>query len=166
MDARLALHLDKQDIIDSILRYASGIDMRDWELYRSAFTDEVEVDFTSWGGGEVRRLSGDAWVAGVRSTLAGFDGTQHTLTNFVVEVRGDEATAVVYMSAQHYLPNDKGDSTLTIGGYYTHELVRCPSDWKIRRAKLTVTWTTGNRHIFELARARTAAGNEFPKRDR
>ena len=164
MDDRLQRHLDKHDIIDSILRYATGIDMRDWALYRQVFTDEVVIDFTSWGGGQVNTMRADHWVAGVRSTLSGFDGTQHTLTNFVIDLRGDEATAVVHMSAQHFLPNDRGDSTLTIGGFYTHELVRFPDDWKIRKAKLTVTWTTGNRHIFELARARAAAGEERPKR--
>jgi SnoaL-like domain len=163
-EARLQRMLDEHEITRAILRYASGIDMRDWALYRSAFTDELEVDFTSWGGGSPQTLTADQWVAGVRSTLAGFDGTQHTLTNFVIDLRGDEATAVVYMSAQHYLPNDKGDSTLTIGGYYTHEMVRTATDWKIRKARLTVTWTTGNRHIFELARQRVADGREGAKR--
>jgi 3-phenylpropionate/cinnamic acid dioxygenase small subunit len=164
MDARLAAHLDRQDIIDSILRYASGIDMRNWALYRQCFTDEVEVDFTSWSGGTPRKLSADDWVAGVRSTLSGFDATQHTLTNFVIDLRGDEATAVVYMSAQHYLPNSMGDSTLLIGGYYTHELIRAATDWKIRKARLTVTWTVGNRHVFELARQRVAEGREGAQR--
>jgi hypothetical protein len=161
---RLRDLLDKQDITEAILRYATGIDMRDWELYRQAFTDEVEVDFSSWSGGGLQRMSADQWVAGVRSTLAGFAGTQHTLTNFVITLRGDEATAVVYMSAQHYLPNDKGDSTLLIGGYYTHELVRTATDWKIRMARLTVTWTTGNRHVFDLARQRMKDGLEGAKR--
>lgn len=164
MDARLAAHLDKQDIIDSILRYATGIDMRNWALYRQCFTDELEVDFTSWSGGTPRTLSADDWVAGVRSTLAGFEGTQHTLTNFVIDLRGDEATAVVYMSAQHNLPNNQGDNTLLIGGYYTHDLVRTPVDWKIRKARLTVTWTEGNRHIFELARQRVAEGKDGAQR--
>jgi hypothetical protein len=159
-DSRLHRLLDRQDVIDSILRYASGIDMRNWALYRECFTDELEVDFTSWGGGTPLTVSADQWVANVRSTLSGFEGTQHTLTNFVVDVDGDNAHAVVYMSAQHFLPNDKGDSTLLIGGYYTHDLVRTPTDWKIRKARLTVTWTVGNRHIFELARERVAEGKE------
>ena len=163
-DSRIQDLLDRQDVIDSILRYASGIDMRNWSLYRECFTDELEVDFTSWGGGTPLKLGADQWVANVRSTLSGFEGTQHTLTNFVVDVDGDDAHAVVYMSAQHFLPNDKGDSSLLIGGYYTHDLVRTPTDWKIRKARLTVTWTVGNRHIFELARQRVADGKEGAQR--
>ena len=163
-EARLQKMLDKQEIQESILRYASGVDMRDWELYRQCFSDEVEVDFTSWSGGEPSKMPADQWVAAVRSTLSGFESTQHTLTNFVIDLRGDEATAVLHMSAQHYLPNAGGDSTLLLGGYYTHELVRAATDWKIRKARLTVTWTTGNRHIFALARQRVVDGLAGAKR--
>ena len=165
MDERLQRHLDEQDVIRSIQRYASGVDMRDWALYRSAFTDELEVDFSSWSGGAPMTLPADQWVQNVRSVLSGFEATQHTLTNFVVDVSGETAHAVVYMQAQHFLPNTKGDSTLTLGGYYTHELVlAAPGDWKIRKARLTVTWTVGNRHIFDLARERFANGFEGPQR--
>ena len=165
MDDRRERLLDEQDVIRSILRYASGIDMRDWDLYRRVFADELEIDFTSWSGGQPTKMAADQWVQAVRGTLSGFEGTQHTLTNFVVGIDGDAARAVVYMQAQHYLPNGRGDSTLTIGGYYTHDLVRAETDWKIRKARLTVTWTTGNRHIFELARERFANGLEGAKRE-
>ena len=163
-DARLQNALDERDVIRAILRYPTGVDMRDWSLYRQAFTDEVEVDFSSWNGGGPSKMTADQWVAGVRSTLAGFEATQHTLTNFVVDVDGDSARTVVYMQAQHYLPNTKGDATLTLGGYYNHEMVRTATDWKIRKVRLTVTWTTGNRSIFELARQRVADGLEGPTR--
>ncbi len=163
-DPRLQRMLDKQEIQESILRYASGVDMRDWELYRQCFTDPVEVDFSSWNGGEPSIIPAEQWVAAVKSTLSGFEATEHTLTNFVIDVRGDEATAVLHVSAQHYLPNNQGDSTLLLGGYYTHELVRAATDWKIRKARLTVTWTTGNRHIFALARKRVEDGLAGPKR--
>ena len=148
--------LDRQAISDVVIRYATGIDMRDWEAYRSCFTDQLEVDFTSFSGGEPRTLTGDEWVAGVRAGLSGFAATQHISTNHVITLDGDEATCVSYMQAQHYLPNEKGDNALTLGGYYTNTLVRTGDGWRIRRCRLTVTWTTGNRHIFELARERYA----------
>ncbi len=163
-DDALRMLLDRQAISDTVLRYATGIDMREWEAYRSCFTDEVEIDFTSWSGGEPQTMRADDWTAGVRAGLSGFQATQHISTNHVITFAesGDEATCVSYMQAQHYLPNDQGDNTLTLGGYYTNTLVRGVADdgsddWRIRRCQLTVTWTTGNRHIFELARARFAA---------
>ena len=149
--------LDRQAISDTVIRYATGIDMRDWEAYRSCFTDEVEIDFTSWGGGEPSTMRGDDWTAGVRAGLSGFSATQHISTNHVITIDGDEATCVSYMQAQHYLPNAEGDNTLTLGGYYTNTLVRADDGWRIRRCQLTVTWTTGNKHIFVLARERFLA---------
>lgn len=156
-DDALRTLLDRQAISDTVIRYATGIDLRDWEAYRSCFTDEVEIDFTSFGGGEPGVMQADDWVAGVRAGLSGFAATQHISANHVIEIAGDEATCVSYMQAQHFLPNDRGDATLTLGGYYTNALVRTPDGWRIRRCRLTVTWTTGNRHVFELARERYAA---------
>lgn len=149
--------IDRQAISDTVLRYATGIDMRDWEAYRSCFTDEVEIDFSSWSGGEPQVMRADDWTAAVCAGLSGFQATQHISSNHVIDVDGDEATCVSYMQAQHYLPNDEGDNTLTLGGYYTNTLVRIASGWRIRRCQLTVTWTTGNKHIFVLARERFAA---------
>ncbi len=156
-DDALRTILDRQAISATVIRYATGIDRRDWDAYRSCFTDEVEIDFTSFGGGEPQTMRAGDWVAGVRAGLSGFQATQHISTNHVITVEGDEATCVSYMQAQHYLPNDKGDNSLTLGGYYTNRLVRAPDGWRIRRCQLTITWTAGNRHIFELARERFAA---------
>ena len=156
-DDALQMLLDRQAISDTVIRYATGIDMRDWDAYRSCFTDEVDIDFTSFGGGEPQTMRADQWVAGVRAGLSGFEATQHVSTNHVITLEGDDATCVSYMQAQHYLPNDKGDSALTLGGYYTNALIRTASGWRIRRCHLTVTWTTGNRHVFELAREHYAA---------
>ena len=156
-DEALHMLLDRQAISDTVIRYATGIDMRDWEAYRSCFTDEVDTDFTSFGGGEPQTMQADQWVAGVRAGLSGFEATQHISTNHVITLDGDSAICVSYMQAQHYLPNDEGDSSLTLGGYYTNSLVRTKDGWRIRRCHLKVTWTTGNRQIFELARARYAA---------
>jgi hypothetical protein len=45
----------RQDIADVLVRYASGIDGRDWELFRSCFADRCEVDYGdigSWHGAD------------------------------------------------------------------------------------------------------------------
>src|SRR5712692_8329180 len=153
-DAKLQLLLDRAEISDVQLRYATGLDSRDWALFRSCFTDEIEVDFTSVFGGDPRKVSADRWADAARRTLSGLAATQHMITNHVITVDGDKALCVAYVQAQHYLPNDRGDSIQTMGGYYTNRFVRTPQGWRIRSCKLTLTWTTGNWHIFELARER------------
>ena len=149
---------DKADIQDTILKYAWGIDSRDWALFRSIFADELTMDFSSYSGVPGSRMSADDWVAGCRSLLPGFDATQHVLTNFMIDVEGDSATAIVYMKAEHFIANSLGDNSHTLGGYYTHKLMREGEQWKIHATTLTVLWSRGNRQVYELARQRVAEG--------
>lgn len=153
-NARLQLLLDRAEISDVQLRYATGLDSRDWKLFRSCFTDEIETDFTSVFGGTARKVSADRWTEAARRSLSGLAGTQHMITNHVITVDGDEATCIAYVQARHFLPNDSGDSMQTMFGYYTNRFARTSAGWKIRACKLTLSWQTGNRHIFTLASAR------------
>ena len=147
----------RAEISDVVHRYATGIDRRDWVLYRSIFADAVDFDFTTWSGGEPRRLSGDDWVAGVREALSGFDATQHLSSNHVHTVDGDAATCVSYMIALHYLVVDGDRRMQGLGGYYTNQLRRGPDGWKIHACTLTVTWEMGDRDLFRIAGERWAA---------
>lgn len=153
----LEVLIARAEISDVVNRYATGIDRRDWSLYRSIFADEVLFDFTSWNGGEPRRLQADDWVANVRQGLSGFDATQHLSGNHVHTIEGEAATCVSYMVALHHLRD--GDQRLMhgIGGYYANRLGRGPDGWKIHACTLTVTWEMGDRGLFETAGRRWAA---------
>jgi SnoaL-like domain len=146
--------LDRGAISDVQLRYATGVDMRDWALYRSCFTDEIDTDFSSAVGTPRQHMKADDWVEFARRTIDGMKATQHMITNHVITVEGDEATCVAYVQARHHLPNETGGSDQVMYGYYTNRFVRTLDGWKIRTCKLTVTWNEGNMHIFELARRR------------
>lgn len=149
--------IDRADITDTIHKYATGIDLRDWPTYRSIFADEVEFDFSSFEGQPPSTMKADDWVVQVRSVLSGFDATQHVLTNHVIDIDGDRATTSVYMKAEHFLANDKGDNSIALGGYYSHVLHRDSAGWKIVKCKLTVTWNRGNRSLFQMAAMRAAS---------
>ncbi len=156
MDTGIQRILDKNEIQETILKYAWGIDSRDWDLFRSIFADEVEMDFSSYSGAPGSKMSADDWVEGCKSLLPGFDATQHVLTNFMIDVAGDAASAIVYMKAEHFIANNLGDNYHTLGGHYTHRLERGSDGWKIHATTLTVTWSRGNRQVYDLARQRVA----------
>jgi hypothetical protein len=147
---------ERIDVAEVVYSYATGVDTRDWALYRSIFTDEVEFDFSSWDGNPARRMKADDWVAGVQPLFDGLDATQHSMTNPRVSIAGDRATCIMYMRAAHFLVNAEGDAEFTLGGYYTDQLVKTPAGWKLCGVKLTVLWSRGNRRIMSLA-ARGAA---------
>jgi 3-phenylpropionate/cinnamic acid dioxygenase small subunit len=160
---QLQFLLDRAAISDVQLRYATGVDTRDWRLFRSCFTDEIETDFSSAAGSPPQRVKADDWVELVRRTINGMRATQHTITNQVITLNGDEATCVAYVQARHHLPNETGGSDQVMYGYYTNRLVRTAGGWKIRARKLTVTWNEGNMHIFELARRRLDEAEGRPR---
>lgn len=158
----LATIIARAEISDVVIRYATGIDRRDWALFRSCFADEVELDFTSWSGGEVRTSNAEEWVAGVTAGLSGFDATQHISSNHVHQLAGDEASCVSYMIANHHAVEDGERLMHSIGGYYTNRLRRGPDGWRIHACRLDVTWEMGDRgKLFGIAsrrwQARTAA---------
>ena len=136
-ETKLQTLLDRMEIIDVFNRYASGVDLRDRDLYRSCFTDQIETDFSSMGMGETMTLEADVWVDQVFNLISIYQSTQHIITNHVITIKGDEATGIAYLQAQHYNP----DGMFTVGGYYTDEFVRTPEGWRIRKLKLTSTWS-------------------------
>ena len=162
----------RQAVVDTVIRYATGIDMHEWETYRSCFTETCFFDFSSWSGRPGAPMQADDWVAGVRSVNGNFDATQHLSTNHVVTFKKDrpksgKATCVSYMHAQHFFSPEtmasfgrEGDVNFcTLGGYYTNQLVlgdpkSIDAGWRITSCTLNVTWITGDRSIFELARNR------------
>ena len=129
--------LDRMEITDTSIRYATGIDTRDRDLYRSCFRDEIDLDMSDMGLGEPMKMSADVWADQALSLVSGFQATQHIITNHVITIEGDRATCVAYLQAQHYSP----ENMYTVGGYYTNTLVRTPDGWKISKLKLTPTWT-------------------------
>lgn len=141
------------EITRRLYEYALGIDTRDWQLYRSIFTDEVRMDFSSYSGSPAGTMTADAWVAGCRPLFEGLDATQHSMTNPMVDIDpgGDTARCRMYMQAEHFLANAAGDPGFALGGYYDDALVRTPTGWRIRAVTLKVFWNRGNRHIMALA---------------
>ena len=146
--------LARAEVSDAVHRYATGIDRREWALFRSCFADELELDFSSWNGVEPRRLPADEWAAGVRASLTGFDATHHVSTNHVHTIDGSEATCASYMMALHYLVDGGQRQMHAIGGFYTNRLRLGREGWKIHNCKLTVTWEMGDRGLFQIARSR------------
>lgn len=143
----------RAEVTDVMHAYATGIDRRDWQLFQSIFTDEVDLDFSSWGSEPGRRSAKD-WAAGVCQSLSGFTATQHVMSNHVVTLNGDEAVCVTYMQALHYLLIDGKQNMQSLGGYYTNRLRRTATGWKIFSCTLTVTWMLGDLDLFRLARER------------
>ena len=135
---KLQFVLDRMQIGEVIHRYPVSIDARDWKLFRSIFTDEIEVYLgPPIEKPKMRTVVADKFTEQVTGVIRQFDVTQHFLTDYHVEVNGNDALWVSYMQARHF---KQGQPTWDMGGYYTYNLLRVGDDWKIPKYTLTVTW--------------------------
>lgn len=137
---------DRAEISEVVHRYAIGIDSRDWSLFRSIFPDEIEVwlGFARDPNRALRRRNADKFAQSVTRVISQFAVTQHFLTDYQIELNGNDAVCVCYMQARHFNPDGKGGQTVwDIGGYYTYHLTRTALGWKIPKYTLTLTWEEG-----------------------
>ena len=142
---------DKLAIIELFNQFGMAIDLRDWDSFRNLFADSVQFDYSSIG--EVAGiLQPDDITNTARKDLGGFNVTQHVITNHLIEIDNDTATCNAHVRAMHLLLNEKIEPLLEIGGYYTAELIRVNSNWKIKSWKFSILWSRGDFELFEMAK--------------
>ncbi len=119
---------DKLEISELLARYARGVDSKDWELYKSVFTSDAFIDYSSAGAIAGPRDEVAAWL---EQGLATIPMTQHFITNMEIDLDGDRATVRAMFYNPMQLPGMVELSSC--GGYYHHDLVRTPEGWKSER---------------------------------
>jgi 3-phenylpropionate/cinnamic acid dioxygenase small subunit len=122
---------DTQEIQDVLVRYATGIDRRDWDLFRTCFTDDLFADYEGvavWNGV-------DEITEYMTNAHADMGHTMHRLSNMAITVEGDRATARTYVDA--LLMAADGQSGVNPAGFYDDDLVRTPDGWRIHRRTFT-----------------------------
>jgi len=119
---------DKEQIGEVLVRYATGIDSKDWPLFRSCWTDEIDVDYQQLG----RFTSADALTEVMTRLHENMGPTYHRLSNFVIAVDGDRATARSYVHAVLMLQPDGSTNWVDALGHYDDVFVRTQGGWRIR----------------------------------
>jgi hypothetical protein len=128
--------LVQQELMDVVLRYATGIDTRDWQLLRTCFTDDCQADYGDVGTWD----SGDAVTAYMEQVHADCGHTMHWIGNHVVHADGDGYTARTYVEAIVLRgDNQKG---FQFYGYYDDRFVQSDKGWKISSRTFRPTVTT------------------------
>jgi hypothetical protein len=119
---------DKIEIYELLARYARGVDSKDWELYKSVFTPDAFIDYSSAGAAAGPRDEVAAFLEEVFETIA---MAQHYVTNVEIDLDGDRAKVRAMFFNPMQLPGMAEQSSC--GGYYHHDLVRTPEGWKSER---------------------------------
>ena len=121
--------LDEAEIRRLLTRYCAAVDDRDWERYRTVFTRDAWIDYTSAPHGEAGTL--DDTVDWLSTNLVLLPMTMHCVMNVDATIDGDTATVRAQFYNPLKIPGVEGASFC--GGYYNHELVRTENGWRSRK---------------------------------
>jgi len=152
----LARFETQQDHIDLMNRYAHALDVRDWGLLASLFTEDAsfrarvileggipDADNTAVDGR-------DALVATLQAIWDGLSATHHMLSNYVVEPAADGASAKAscYLRAHHVGNRERAHLFEESLGRFDFETLRTESGWKIRRMEENLFVMLGTAEAF------------------
>lgn len=130
---------ERVDIIDITHRYCWALDSRQWQLLDEVFLPDATAELAS-----PLLVDRAAIVARVKRAIEPLDATQHTVTNHMVQVHGDDADSVCYLHAQHVRAGAEGGPLYVVAGRYHDRLVRTADGWRIADRRLEIVWTEGN----------------------
>ncbi len=131
--ARLDDLLDRQDILDCVVRFARGMDRFDRGLYLSAFWDDAVMAAGPFVGD-----AADCWDWAMPMHEAGQILTHHALLQTMIEVGGDSAHAETYYQ---FVGRNRDESLWIAGGRYIDRLERRDSLWKIALHINVIEWS-------------------------
>jgi len=127
--------VNRIEITDFFSRYARAVDTRDWDLYRTLFTADAHIDYSS-SGGSVGNL--EETVSFLSKALDMFEMSQHLVTNIeVLEKEGNKADVLALFNNPMRL---KGGEIWFVGGKYRHELIQSDLGWKSRKLVEETLW--------------------------
>ena len=127
---------DRAQIAALLYRYARAVDTKDWDLYRSVFTADAHIDYSSAGAAVGNLDEVVDWMAGNVGLLP---WSMHYVTNVeIVDADGDTATVRAMFFNPMQLPGMA--ETSSCGGYYHHEMVRTSDGWRSRRLREENVW--------------------------
>jgi 3-phenylpropionate/cinnamic acid dioxygenase small subunit len=125
---------DREAITDLVSRLGLWLDEKRFDETAPLFTDDVTV---STPGGQARGVDR---VAAQARRNHGSDGTQHVITNVLVDVEGDRATARANLIVTFVPDPARPELHRTHGERYRFEAARTPAGWRLAAVEVTPVW--------------------------
>jgi uncharacterized protein (TIGR02246 family) len=128
IEFRLRLLEDKEQIAQLLIDYGRHLDSRDLAAYAALFASDGE-----WIGGFGKvagRANIQAFMEKSLGTGPNRGGSYHIMSNFVITVKGDSATA--WSRWTFVTPGERG-ATIAQAGRYDDTFVRENGAWRFKR---------------------------------
>ena len=126
---------DREQIEETLYRYASSIDAGDHEHLRTLLADDARAKY----GARDWLEGADAVVAFIRDKGADVGWQHHLLSIYHVDVEGDEAAALTYHTS-YQIARDRPEEAAVIVARYHDRLSRLDGRWLIREKRMEIGW--------------------------
>lgn len=142
--------LAEREITRVILRYARGIDAKDFDLVRGCFHPDARVEYGDWFGGSV-----DEAIAWLADSLPRLEGTLHTFGPPWIELDLDRGTAACEtraVNSARYAPDANGVSIQNVSGTrYVDRFERRDGEWRLAFRRNEREWIQNSPDLPEPA---------------
>jgi ketosteroid isomerase-like protein len=120
---------DRIEIDQLLARYCYAVDDRDWESYRTIFTEDAVIDDAVTGG---IRSGVEEHIVYLKRALKRIRVSQHTISTILLDLEGDSARAMVQCICPMVVEMPGGATqTMLLGVRYRDRLVRDGGAWRI-----------------------------------
>ncbi len=133
-------------IMEVLATHSRGVDRADEETLKSCYWADAEV---AYGG-----FNGPAWefCAMLPGAIRQYAATQHSISNVLIELEGDEARVETYVTAYHYMStHTAADTEMTFLGRYLDVMERRDDCWKIKHRRVVMDWNQNVPATAELS---------------
>lgn len=140
----------KYAVIETLYRYAAGIDLKNRELIASAFTEDAVSDFrpaAAKAGFEYPLLQGKEIIIKALMDSLHPIVTTHSVNNPRVTLEGDKAQLEAIVEAQH-VPESDPSRHYMMKNRYDVELQKTDNQWFISRVIVDNVWRTGDPSVL------------------
>ena len=118
-------------ISDVLARHCRGVDRADEAQLKDCYWPDATVAYGGFNG------SAHEFCAILPASITRYTATQHTITNSIVERSGREARVETYVTAYHFLEQDR---EMTYLGRYLDHFEERDGLWKMKHRQVVMDW--------------------------
>lgn len=147
MEEQIKLIIEKTQIADLLIRYFAAVDYKclDIQIAKATFSNDAKIIRPD--GSEM--IGYETILEGHIKSFARFKATHHVITNFIIDINGDNATLRSNVIANHLWADNDNDPSLNnkyflADGVFSAKAIKVDNYWRFTELGNNVVWRTGD----------------------
>ncbi len=122
---------DRLAIMEVLATHCRGVDRAHADTLKSCYWSDATVAYGGFNG------NAHEFCAALPGSIKRFTATQHSITNVLPRIDGDQALVETYVTAYHYMEEQ---SEMTYIGRYIDRFAKREGVWKMAHRQVVMDW--------------------------